>query len=748
MGGLNVKEGIIHYYLFQKIISKYFNKIKYKEDETELKVGYLINSSWMKYWRNSINYEIIKKHLDELKISKNNLDKYGGNNQLFIQRNINEEAIKKVSNTVITHNFDITHKSIFSQKFLMNFMEEEVLKSLKINSKITKIEIQYLLKKKMMIFVLKDYHIIKIIIPDISDFSDNKNVVNLSWKFYDIDTYYYILKILRENNSKAIINYLLDRGVFANPIRYKMSNNKVILYSLINEDMNYQAKYTDNKKYYEYYSDGNADTSLIIKQPKDINFDFTKRICFRGLDNVGATCYMNATLQCLANIKPVTDYLLNVNKYCEIYDNAALCSLTLQYCQVLLGLFCDKLTTGSYSPKLFKMVIGEMNPLFQGVQANDSKDLIIFLLEILNTELTKLHNKKHNNKKKEMSLIPNIDSTNQDAVLKEFLNTFKISHSSVIGDNLCGFQKNVFMCQKCSSKTINFNLFNFLIFGLEATAKYFNINNVANPILKFDHCFQFLSKGELFQDTYCQKCKNTGISKYKESIYLIPNYLIIILNRGKGNIFKCTVDIPLIFDSSNYEERDKNKKYELIGIVSHFGESGMGGHFIAFCKHNMDNKWRCYNDSVVTECQNDFLNKGTPYILFYKYMNKDNNYHSNTFIKQNNINSQNNSSNNNINPVYNKNISNNNTNIPFNNQQQNMMMNQGFYQNMNNINNFQGVPCLQNNFQGNFISNNQNFIQNMNLNNNNNNFQNNMGMNNINMNNINMFNMPNMNNNF
>ena len=29
---------------------------------------------------------------------------------------------------------------------------------------------------------------------------------------------------------------------------------------------------------------------------------------------------MNATLQNIANIKPITDYLLNVNKYTEIYN--------------------------------------------------------------------------------------------------------------------------------------------------------------------------------------------------------------------------------------------------------------------------------------------------------------------------------------------------------------------------------------------------------------------------------------------
>ena len=47
----------------------------------------------------------------------------------------------------------------------------------------------------------------------------------------------------------------------------------------------------------------------------EINYNFYNLPSFRGLDNVGATCYMNATLQCLTNIKPITDYLLNQNKY-------------------------------------------------------------------------------------------------------------------------------------------------------------------------------------------------------------------------------------------------------------------------------------------------------------------------------------------------------------------------------------------------------------------------------------------------
>ena len=41
-------------------------------------------------------------------------------------------------------------------------------------------------------------------------------------------------------------------------------------------------------------------------------------------------------------------------------------------------------------------------------------------------------------------------------------------------------------------------------------------------------------------------------------IYIMPNYLIIILNRGKGNIFNCNVQILESFSPSNYVEKEKN----------------------------------------------------------------------------------------------------------------------------------------------------------------------------------------------
>jgi hypothetical protein len=260
-----------------------------------------------------------------------------------------------------------------------------------------------------------------------------------------------------------------------------------------------------------------------------------------------------------------------------------------------------------------------------------------------------------------------------------------------------------------------------------------------------------MAKEELFQDTYCQHCGKTGLSKYRETIFSMPQYLIIILNRGKGNVFNCNVQIPETFDASIYIEiKNQNNNYELVGIVSHFGESGMGGHFIAFCKHSIDGKWRCYNDSVVTECQNDYLNKGVPYILFYKKCQIEKMDFDKMLKSQEIYNVNKNFNNNqNFNPnFYNKNMYGNNISNNFNfNQNMNIINTNNYNQQnmmMNNMNNYNQNCINNNNFQQNTNNNyiqqniNNNYLQQNNMMNNNNNYNQNMYINNQQYNNMNM----------
>ena len=58
-----------------------------------------------------------------------------------------------------------------------------------------------------------------------------------------------------------------------------------------------------------------------------------------------------------------------------------------EYYRVLKHLWDVNSTNKSYSPNSFKEVLSKENPLFAGIQANDSKDLINFLLERFHQEL-------------------------------------------------------------------------------------------------------------------------------------------------------------------------------------------------------------------------------------------------------------------------------------------------------------------------------------------------------------------------
>ena len=67
--------------------------------------------------------------------------------------------------------------------------------------------------------------------------------------------------------------------------------------------------------------------------------------------------------------------------------------------------------------------------------------------------------------------------------------------------------------------------------------------------------------------------------------------------------------------------KNLGNKYKLIGVVTHMGESGASGHFIANAKSPIDNEWYTYNDDLVYKVDNfkkQIIDYAMPYILFYQ----------------------------------------------------------------------------------------------------------------------------------
>jgi len=347
------------------------------------------------------------------------------------------------------------------------------------------------------------------------------------------------------------------------------------------------------------------------------------KVVLIGLNNIGATCYMNATLQCLSNSKQLTEYFLN--NYIKDSNKV----MANEYYEVLRNLWNPDSIISSYSPNSFKEVLSKENPLFAGIAANDSKDLINFLIERFHQELNIMNSKDINNENLNPLYQP--DQTNEFLMLKEFMEEFNQKFNSPISNLFYGVMETKSQCQGCKIVKFNFQVYSFLEFPLQQINQYyFNngkrplfTNDGKNPDVDLYECFEYNRKIDLMtgdNQMYCNQCNKLCDSLYSTILYSGPNYLIINLNRGKGAVYECKVNFPNQLNIFNYlVYKTEISTYELYAVICHLGPSSMNGHFVAYCRNRIDGKWYLYNDAFVTPCTKKYqYNDGMPYILFYR----------------------------------------------------------------------------------------------------------------------------------
>ena len=375
-----------------------------------------------------------------------------------------------------------------------------------------------------------------------------------------------------------------------------------------------------------------------------------------GLENIGSTCYMNATLQCLSQIEPLVKYF-KTNKH--VIDTIIKYKQSNKDCltesfKILIDNLWPKNNNNLsknnnnyyYVPYDFKNKISKMNSLFQGIQANDPKDLLFFIMQTLHEELNKKQNKNY--------YYDLGDTKNEQNALFYFMEYFIRDNKSFISDLFFGVYHTMTKCSKCPFYNHDYGAYSFLIFPLEEVRKnkLKEIIEINKNLMKMDmntidmykiqvnlkkiklilqnnsvdilDCFDYYQKIENFigeNAMYCQTCRAPSPATNQTKLYFGPNILILVLSRGKGE-FNVKLQFGLKLDLTDYcENKISGCIYDLIGVITHLGKRGECGHFIASCKSPVNNEWYQYNDRIVSPT-NDFnkeiLNFGNPYILFYK----------------------------------------------------------------------------------------------------------------------------------
>ena len=115
-----------------------------------------------------------------------------------------------------------------------------------------------------------------------------------------------------------------------------------------------------------------------------------------GLSNIGNTCYMNSSLQCLSNSVELTEYFLNHRFMKEINKDNPLGTggrLALSYGKLLGEMWNQDSST--VRPHMFKKILGQQAPTFAGHGQQDSHECINTILDLLSEDLFRKENKPY-----------------------------------------------------------------------------------------------------------------------------------------------------------------------------------------------------------------------------------------------------------------------------------------------------------------------------------------------------------------
>jgi len=313
-----------------------------------------------------------------------------------------------------------------------------------------------------------------------------------------------------------------------------------------------------------------------------------------GLDNCGATCYANATLQMFFQAKPI---LAILNKLYDIYfENGKLkqeyktffnCSRN-QMIKSLIEVAKEYKTKGkkdqpfdylrgTYSDKnsalsRFYKNLEINNPLFKQGAAGDSKDLMMHLCESLNAfssqkTIDTTKNYAYNNELQK----------NDVAIKQDFKNNFFKDYNSFVSKIFYSCLKTTMRCCNCQTKKFNYQCENFKQEPIKDILQY--TQNTYNNIIDIRNIDCYDNKNEFFtgdNSIFCNECRSLYDAIYSNDIFLnTPKHRLYVLSRGIGNAdaHDTIVNMPLVI-----KEQDGTYKV-LKSIVTHAGESGMGGAF-------------------------------------------------------------------------------------------------------------------------------------------------------------------------
>ncbi|XP_016141260.1 ubiquitin carboxyl-terminal hydrolase 8-like [Sinocyclocheilus grahami] len=329
-----------------------------------------------------------------------------------------------------------------------------------------------------------------------------------------------------------------------------------------------------------------------------------------GLRNLGNTCYMNSILQCLCNTVAMADYF-NRNIYQDDINRANILGHKGEVAEEF-SIIMKALWSGQYkmiSPQDFKGTICKINNRFSSYEHQDSQELLLFLMDGLHEDLNKA-DKRRGYKEED------IDHLDDVSAAELAWSKHRLLNESIIVALFQGQFKSTVQCMSCQHKSRTFETFMYLTLEMTSSSK-----------CSLQDCLKLFSKEERLTDSnrfYCRHCKTHRDAIKKMQIWKVPPILLVHLKRFKYDgrwreKLQTLVDFPLDnLDLSQYVIGPKPnlKKYNLYAVSNHYGGLD-GGHYTAYCKNPLKQRWFKFDDHEVSDISASSVRTAAAYIFFY-----------------------------------------------------------------------------------------------------------------------------------
>ncbi|CAF0879275.1 unnamed protein product [Rotaria sp. Silwood1] len=321
-----------------------------------------------------------------------------------------------------------------------------------------------------------------------------------------------------------------------------------------------------------------------------------------GLINLGNTCFINASLQCLANTPPLVQWLLSNShhQHCRI-------KLEKQFC-----LFCEaerivKLihTKNSYSsstspanPNNIVRRIRDISKTFRFGRQEDASEFLICLID-------KIIEACLRSSQPPERLRPSSGTSYE-----------QLCHSQTFLHDLFGLVlRSRVICSRCHYTSDTFEVQYTWIVGVR------NQSDLRQSLQQFV-CRETLSGENLYR---CMKCKQLVPAIKRYTLHKASKILLINLKRfefGK-NSHKLShlVRYPEYLNVKPYmseeHSNDQSLNYRLYAVLVHVGSSMHSGHYYSYVR-SPNNRWYKADDTTMTQCDlNHVLTQYGAYILCY-----------------------------------------------------------------------------------------------------------------------------------